>query len=100
MDYLSNLFINLNQTTMPTKSINEIIRQETGSSLQQDIQEINSNQKSNELVDKMLEVQEPEKQISDLSSEELDEIFSSDDTEFIDDEDWKGDRDEMNYPFP
>ena len=85
---------------MPTKSINEIIRQETGSSLQQDIQEINSNQKSNELVDKMLEVQEPEKQISDLSSEELDEIFSSDDTEFIDDEDWKGDRDEMNYPFP
>jgi len=100
MDYLSNLFINLNQTTMPTKSINEIIRQETGSSLQQDIQEINSNQKSNELVDKMLEVQESEKQISDLSSEELDEIFSSDDTEFIDDEDWKGDRDEMNYPFP
>ena len=85
---------------MPTKSINEIIRQETGSSLQQDIQEINSNQKSNELVDKMLEVQESEKQISDLSSEELDEIFSSDDTEFIDDEDWKGDRDEMNYPFP
>ena len=100
MDYLSNLFINLYQTTMPTKSINEIIRQETGSSLQQDIQEINSNQKSNELVDKMLEVQESEKQISDLSSEELDEIFSSDDTEFIDDEDWKGDRDEMNYPFP
>ena len=100
MDYLSNLFINLNQTTMPTKSINEIIRQETNSDMQQHIQEINSNQKSNELVDKMLEVQEPEKQISDLSSEELDEIFSSDDTEFIDDEDWKGDRDEMNYPFP
>ena len=100
MDYLSNLFINLNQTTMPTKSINEIIRQETNSDMQQHIQEINSNQKSNELVDKMLEVQESEKQISDLSSEELDEIFSSDDTEFIDDEDWKGDRDEMNYPFP
>lgn len=100
MDYLSNLFINLNQTTMPTKSINEIIRQETNSDMQQHIQEINSNQKSNELVDKMLEVQESEKQISDLSSEELDEIFISDDTEFIDDEDWKDDRDEMNYPFP
>ena len=55
---------------MPTKSINEIIRQETNSNMEQDIQKVNQ-----------------EKQISDLSSEELDEIFSLDDTEFIDNED-------------
>ena len=67
---------------MPTKSINEIIRQETGSSLQQDIQEINSNQKSNELVDKMLEVQSDnplernKTVISDEDELNSDEVFS------------------------
>lgn len=69
---------------MPTKSINELIRDEYGSDIKQDIQSINSNQKSNELIDKMLEVQEDEIKVSDLSSEELDEIFNSEKYEFPD----------------
>lgn len=76
--------INLNLNSMPTKSINEVIREEYGSDIKQDIQSINSNQKSNELVDKMSEVQDDEIQVSDLSSEELDEIFNSEKYEFPD----------------